>query len=497
MENIVNPAASVFAVLLDLSLKSGLSFALVILGRSVCLALKQRRYVHLLWLILFFRLALPVDVTLPISPFRSSVEQTGVAAAPGTTADNSDTAVMTTLSDSSFDSFVPPTDVVRPAAPVDTFSPTQMFAVGGGCWLAGVLFFGFRLLGKWRNHRKKLRTAEPVTDQAVIDVLALSASACGLKRRVRLLQTSSGTAPYATGLLRPAIVVSRALVSRLSPTEWECVFTHEALHIKRHDLWLQALSAVFTVVYWFTPLVWIASALLRRDGEAACDTAALEVLGAGNTHRYGETVLRVAECLTTEPFPQCALGIIGKRKNLLRRLQLICSFRKKASRWPLAAAVILFCASLFFFTKAVGADDAIPARIERAALFRAPVTDAKVSLEFGLSVHPILKKPYFHNGMDMMMPAGTPVAAIAGGTVVEINQNAGDDYGRYVVLRHEDGFSSVYTKLKSVIVRKNQTVAEGEKIGLSGNTGVSTGPHLHFMLLKDDTPVNPREYILF
>ncbi|NLU67054.1 peptidoglycan DD-metalloendopeptidase family protein [Streptomyces sp. HNM0574] len=83
-----------------------------------------------------------------------------------------------------------------------------------------------------------------------------------------------------------------------------------------------------------------------------------------------------------------------------------------------------------------------------------------------------------HTGQDFAVPVGTPVRAAGGGTVQETNR--GDAFGNSVVLRHPNGYYTQYAHLSSIAVAQGQTVKPGQRIGLSGNTGNSTGPHLHF-----------------
>ncbi|MGP4114025.1 M23 family metallopeptidase [Streptomyces sp. 4N509B] len=88
-----------------------------------------------------------------------------------------------------------------------------------------------------------------------------------------------------------------------------------------------------------------------------------------------------------------------------------------------------------------------------------------------------------HSGQDFAVPSGTDVRAVHGGTVVKAGSwGAGDGsaYGNAVVIKHEDGVYSQYAHLSSVGVSVGEKVATGEKVALSGNTGNSTGPHLHF-----------------
>ena len=89
-----------------------------------------------------------------------------------------------------------------------------------------------------------------------------------------------------------------------------------------------------------------------------------------------------------------------------------------------------------------------------------------------------------HNGVDFAAAIGTPVKSVMGGTVVDVNQGVAPmcQYGKWVLVKHPNGLTSLYAHLSSISVSKGQAVAQGQTLGLSGNTGYATGPHLHLTL---------------
>jgi len=98
-----------------------------------------------------------------------------------------------------------------------------------------------------------------------------------------------------------------------------------------------------------------------------------------------------------------------------------------------------------------------------------------------------------HKGVDWSCPVGTAIMASSGGTVTQAGWFS--SYGYCVTLRHPDGRQTRYAHLSKVLVKAGQSVAQGQKIGLSGNTGRSTGPHLHFEILINGSQVNPMKYL--
>jgi murein DD-endopeptidase MepM/ murein hydrolase activator NlpD/beta-lactamase regulating signal transducer with metallopeptidase domain len=132
-------------------------------------------------------------------------------------------------------------------------------------------------------------------------------------------------------------------------------------------------------------------------------------------------------------------------------------------------------------------------------VFSNPVPNGVVTSLFGLRVDPILGSLGVHNGVDIRCPKGTPVFATADGTVLiaENRYVKGKGEGRHILIDHSNGFQTRYTQLDTVLVRKGQNVNRWEMIGKIGNTGRSTGPHLHYEVIKDGIPVNPENWIRF
>ncbi len=112
---------------------------------------------------------------------------------------------------------------------------------------------------------------------------------------------------------------------------------------------------------------------------------------------------------------------------------------------------------------------------------------------FGWRLHPILKIPHKHEGIDMGAPAGTPIYATADGVVTN-NMDKGNGFGIYVELNHQFGYITTYAHMSKVAVKIGQHVKRGDVIGYVGSTGISTSPHLHYEVKKDGVKVDPIHY---
>jgi murein DD-endopeptidase MepM/ murein hydrolase activator NlpD len=117
----------------------------------------------------------------------------------------------------------------------------------------------------------------------------------------------------------------------------------------------------------------------------------------------------------------------------------------------------------------------------------------EVVSEFGWRVHPVLGMRHHHDGIDIDIPTGTIVHAAATGKVFFIGEQEG--YGTTVILKHTDDYYTLYGHLSNPLVYVGQFVEIGQGIAESGNTGISTGPHLHFEIRNREFPIDPRSYL--
>ncbi len=123
-----------------------------------------------------------------------------------------------------------------------------------------------------------------------------------------------------------------------------------------------------------------------------------------------------------------------------------------------------------------------------SALMSMPV-DGPITSGYGMRTHPVFGVERKHDGIDIAAPVGEPVKAALPGTVTEIR--ADDNYGNVVLIDHGNGVKTLYGHLEDVRVSKDQQVSRDDIIGVVGNTGLSTGSHLHFEVWVNDRPVDP------
>lgn len=141
--------------------------------------------------------------------------------------------------------------------------------------------------------------------------------------------------------------------------------------------------------------------------------------------------------------------------------------------------------------------EAVPKIVERGTkippTYIKPISGGRLSSGFGRRSRPTRGASTYHKGIDWATPVGTAVMASSAGKVVKAGWGSG--YGYVVYINHADGRQTRYGHLSKVLVSSGQTVSQGQKIALSGNTGISSGPHVHFEILINGSQVNPLKYL--
>lgn len=115
--------------------------------------------------------------------------------------------------------------------------------------------------------------------------------------------------------------------------------------------------------------------------------------------------------------------------------------------------------------------------------------DGEISSEFGERVHPLNEEITFHNGIDIALSEGDEIKACFDGVITKSEYN--EYSGNYILITHIDGYTSSYAHMSKLILSEGTAVKKGDVIGLAGSTGMATGPHLHFEIRNEGTPLDP------
>jgi beta-lactamase regulating signal transducer with metallopeptidase domain len=297
-----------------------------------------------LWLLLLVRLAVPVLPQSGLSLFnlahwnqKPQQESHGPAVKSPTT-----TIVFGSLAP---DQIANPTQ--RAAINYSTSPTAPSHGVLGIIWLVGVLFVGTRaLIGHWRFVRSVHCDGCPDVDSAKL--LSECCARLRITRIPRIIHTSAVDVPAVCGVLRPAVLLSAGLPTRLSRQELTFVLLHELSHLKRRDVLIGWLFHALNVIHWFNPILWLAASRFRSDRELACDARVLALTGRADWPDYGRTILMMLENLVRSSRTIGAVGL-GHKSSVHRRIAAIADPVINHSRFsPLALLtfVTLGCATL-------------------------------------------------------------------------------------------------------------------------------------------------------
>ena len=257
------------------------------------------------------------------------------------------------------------------------------------------------------------------------------------------------------------------------------IIQHEKVHVKQlHSLDL-ILSEAFCIAFWFNPFVFLLKKSLKNVHEFIADN---QIINSSMI-----TVNEYLRLLVTSAELNFTSGMTSSFKSLTIKKRIEMIIKNKSSKSRKALYFFLLPVIAFMVQSFSGFHN-----VKDIPSIR-PVKGGEITLEFGYTgTHPITKEQFTHGGVDIKVTEGTKVVATASGVVVEATEDEG--WGKLVVIKHGDTYETLYAHLQKIVVAKGDKVKSGQTIGLSGNTGYSTGPHLHYEVHKNYERVNPEEY---
>ena len=433
--------------------------------------------------------------------------------------------VLALLPHSASYSVVPAIDIARPAAPVqasaqpaappgvddadgadDGVDPIELLAQA---WLAlyvtGLLAAGARWVHAQRGLRALLHHACPLDAKALAQHAGFDAEpvATLLERGLRVSETDAAISPMLAGLARPHLLLPRHLRS-FSDEQQRLIVAHELTHWKRRDpLWLHA-SLLLQTLFWFNPLLAVLTRRLNWAQELGCDHAVLAGRPTQERKQYAAALVAQLKVQQDSFGASIAFGH-GTPASLRARVGLIREQGLRAPGLPGKAAVAaalasVLGASLFlqpaFAWRAPESAEPAPAIVTASVpqQWHVPVERVRVTSFYGT---PRKNMEGGHHGIDFAARTGTPVLAAAGGTVLAstAQYEGGAQYGDVVLIEHAGGARSLYAHLSVRSVKPGQVVRAGETIGLVGETGKVSGPHLHLEAFRNGERVDPQQML--
>ncbi|MEM8507780.1 MAG: peptidoglycan DD-metalloendopeptidase family protein [Bacteroidota bacterium] len=279
--------------------------------------------------------------------------------------------------------------------------------------------------------------------------------------------------------------------------ELDTILSHEKVHARElHSIDILLIEIMF-IVQWFNPAIWFYRAAIKQNLEFLADSKTCTLAEDKKRYQYLmlQQAVKINNIAIVNPFFN---SIIKKRIVMLNQKQ-----SRKINKLKLFLVLPLLAGFVLSFnTREVvkfSEDTTATVPLTKAVVdFTSPLRQQdikKITSGFGMARDPETKELKFHNGIDLVAQVGKEVMATADGKITTSAQNSVN--GNYVIIQHEDGYSSKYLHLNGRNVNAGDPVVLGATIGYVGSTGKSTGPHLHFEILKFGQPINPASVIPF
>jgi murein DD-endopeptidase MepM/ murein hydrolase activator NlpD len=494
----MNPAVHLSNHLLSFLFRqsfNGLIFFIIALAFSRLFQKRLPVWSHLVWLLFFIRLLLPPNFSHPFS----LMTLLDPLFEPAKTA-----PIPPQLAGTGFE-----IEKIIGIAETGRFSVLNLMFSSQSLvllWLIGVLYFLKQFIIHRRRWSRIANQAAPITEPDILSLADEWAHRFSIRRHVLLAATTTHS-PFTIGIFCPIIVLPSSLLGSATQECIEAIISHEMAHIKRWDDFWKVMQKLVQIFYFFHPAVWFAAFQLNAARECLCDS---EVLAQKKLPAlvYGQALITTLKS-TAPDFAGLSPVFFSNKQVLNQRIYFI---KKGKTMQPSLLTKILFLIVAAIILP-IAASSKSPATVQSASTISEssslqwmnplPEGSYKVTAKFGMLKHPITGKNVFHRAVDLAAPTGTQVSAAADGIVVNVflltNAKPEDatTSGNYIEIEHSDGFHTRYTQLSAVTVMEQQKVQQGEKIGEVGSSGLSTGPHLHFEVIKDGQHVNPQDYIQF
>ncbi|MRV76188.1 peptidoglycan DD-metalloendopeptidase family protein [Duganella sp. FT92W] len=325
-----------------------------------------------------------------------------------------------------------------------------------------------------------------------------------------VLESAAPVSPMLAGLVRPVLLLPRHLRT-FDPGQQQLIVAHELAHWQRRDHWWLHASLLLQTVFWFNPALKALAAGLSHAQELGCDRQVLACRPVAVRRDYAAALvaqLKVQQGATmalSAPFGGAGAAALAERIGQLRLPDLGGATRLASAG---KAALVLCCAAVIgaalllqpaFAWRAPALSVAAgTAAASTLPVWQAPLSRIKVNSPYGERPgKPTPQASPFHRGVDLSARRGTPLLAPADGIVSESTDlyQGQAKFGKVIVIDHGGGLRSMYAHLDQRTVSAGDAVTAGQAIGKTGNTGKTTGPHLHVEVSQDGRHIDPQRLI--
>jgi len=207
-----------------------------------------------------------------------------------------------------------------------------------------------------------------------------------------------------------------------------------------------------------------------------------------NEVNHNKIFLQKFKVRASQNFSKEALNKINKIRDLLLTLHKKYEILSKVELYSIKKSLFKTNNNQYFFQELLKLD-----KIINSLPLMIPEYNSKITSRYGMRKHPIKKKQKFHCGIDLKGSKSTPIYSSATGIITKVGRT--HSFGNFIEIKHSNKFTTKYAHLKKINAKVGDKVIRGELIGLQGNTGHTTGEHLHFEIWLDNKHVNPSDFI--
>lgn len=289
---------------------------------------------------------------------------------------------------------------------------------------------------------------------------------------------------FKTSQTHPFSFLSNVFIPKFifGTNSFEQILEHECEHVRQRHSVDRLLLDFIVALFWFNPFIFLYRKALIEIHEYQADAAVL---------RKFPDPIKYQEVLFSQLSTASYSGLVShfNFSTIKKRIVMINKQNNKRSIWAYALAVPVTLWVILAFSGRVQ-ESLLPETKEvkqgevRPSI--GPVKDSdlvRLSSGFGMRMHPIYKVRKMHNGVDFAVAEGSEVVATADGKVSKTETTFGG-YGKKITIAHGKKYQTMYGQLSLIKVKEGDTVKKGQLIGLSGNSGASTAPHLHYEVIE-------------
>lgn len=338
---------NLFKGVLNLSLYATVVAAAIMLVKLVCGRRLSPNFHYWIWSLFLLKLALPLDIKSVFSIFNLFDR---VAGEPLT---------------ERIDAVLPPITAGSLAQPAGSPSPelaAGLPAVSPGLldpwnaaavlWLAGVVLMLAALVFSYLKTYRIIRASSDGPDRRLAGILLTCRSELDIRRDVPVFVTEMFEIPFIFGFIRPMIILPGRVCSGLPDERLKAVLAHELMHIRRKDYLMNLVRFLIKSVHWFNPVVWLACAWMKNDGERACDSAVVNGYSAEGRGEYARALVEVA-AVVGKRAPAPAISAFTER-DFKGRVKNVLKERRYSFAAAVVAVIVFVAAGIGLLTGAKG-----------------------------------------------------------------------------------------------------------------------------------------------